>query len=174
MTTYYYAGQITPNGVPHKPAGQAMFRRRVDVPALIANGGLVDSSGNALALPSTGFAQNDILKVFAVGKGTLVKSGAVYLATAEGATCTIDVGVQSSTQTDTGLDVDGWFDGIDMNASAGTFYSTVDDAGFGTDNYPGVLYITDGHIDILWMTSADNETVVFDIAFDGVEMFPNA
>ena len=172
MTTYYYSGEVTPAGTPHRPAGQVMYYREVNIPDLIANGGLVDANGNALAVPSTGFSDEDILKVFAVPAGTLIRNVAVKVTTAEGGTCTCKIGCQTAAQIHTAADDDdGWMAAVDLN-SAG-YDITAHDDGFGTDNFGGILYITDGYIDLEFNTDL-TAVAVFEIAVDAVEMFPSS
>lgn len=137
------------------------LKRTIDVPYLIS---LAEKSGLALtsapsygvALASTGFAADDILEIFWVPKGTLIDGCGYYLITAEGATCTINAGVTSTTEThDGGGDIDGW--GVfNLNDTAGAVDGTSDDDGYGTDNYPaGIMYITNGSIDVEFNHATD-------------------
>lgn len=131
------------------PAMQPV-RRRLDIPDLISNGGLALTSAPSVgvSLPSSGFAQNDTLDLFLLPKGTLVKRVCCRLVTAEGGTCTIDVGV-------TGADTDGFLDGSDMNGTAGTVYYTLDSLGYGTDNALGYFFAANGAITILFNNASD-------------------
>lgn len=162
MATYQWmgAGYGIP-GIGPQPA----FVKTVDVPKLIAEGAkaglaLTSAPNTGVALASTGFAANDILEVFWAPKGTVVKGVGMYVVVGEGATATIHVGVTSTTEThDLGGDIDGW--GASMNIeTAAAVDGTADDDGYGSDNYPaGILYVTDGSIDIEFNNATD--TAVF-------------
>ena len=163
-TTYQWKG--AGYGVPQiGPA--ATFKKTIDIPKLVAEGakaGLATTAApnTGVALPSTGFGVVDILEVFWVPKGMAITQVGMYVIVGEGATCTIDVGVQSATET-SGLakDVDGW--GVFNIETALVFDSTDDNDGFGSDNFPaGELYVTNGSIDIEF-NNASTETAVFEI-----------
>ena len=130
------------------------LRERIDIPGLIALGvygglALVATPDVGVALPSTGFADGDILNMWGVVKGTLVNEVGVYVITGEGATCTIDVGVQSATQTENGMDIDGA--GVFNLETSLVLDGTAHTDGWGSDALPlGELYITNGSIDIEW------------------------
>lgn len=136
--------------------GMVIPRRRLNVPDLISNGGLALTSAptEKTSLPSSGFAANDTLDIFRVPKGTLVKRVCCRIATPEGATLTIDAGVTSA-------DTDGFLDGVDMNASAGTVYYTPDAAGYGTDNALGYFFAADGAVTLIFNNS-NVDTLVAD------------
>lgn len=69
----------------------------------------------------------DIDQLFDLLQGMLVLAVAMEVVTAEGGTCTIDVGI-------TGTDVDAWLDGVDGNAAAGTMYCSNQIPTFSTTN----------------------------------------
>ena len=148
MATYTYKGEGY--SLPYDAPGMQIVRRRLDIPDLIANGGLALASAPSVptSLAATGFAQTDILDIFHFPKGTLVKRVCARIVTPEGGTLTIDVGV-------TGADADGFLDGSDMNGSAGTVYYTLDSLGYGTDNALGYFFAADGAVSILFNNAAD-------------------
>lgn len=170
MTTYYFNGQVTPAGIPWRGPNQAAIQVKIDVPSLIANGGLTDSSGNALSVPSTGFSDEDIIKI-PVNAGTMIRANglAVQVTTAEGGACTCKIGCQTASQIHTGVaDDDGWM--VDVNLNSVGYDMTAHDDGFGSDNFNGILFITDGYIDIEFNTDLTAVTV-FKVSADAVEMF---
>jgi hypothetical protein len=143
-----------------KGAGYALpqfgnvYQEKISVPDLIAAGSnsglaLTSAPNVGVALPSTGFADGDILEIFWVPKGTVVRGVGLYVITAEGAQCTIDVGVQSSTETNEGQNIDTWIDGGDLNAAAGTYTMTGSIGEASDDLFMGeVIFETNGSIDI--------------------------
>lgn len=162
MSTYQWKG--AGYGLPGLVGNNTVLRKKIDVPTLIANGAdaglaLVAAPNTGVALESTGFAANDILEVFWVPAGTIVREVGMYVITGEGGTATIHAGVTTSTQTEDGTDIDGWGASMDIE-TAGVTDATADADGFGTDNVPGgELYITDGSIDIEFNNATD--TAVF-------------
>jgi hypothetical protein len=142
------------------PGLSRIIQRKIDAAALIAAGAdsglaLVAAPNTGVALASTGFAVSDILEVFWVPKGTVVRGVGIYLVTAEGGAATIDVGVASSTETNEGTNVDTWIDGADLNGTAGTLYAT-GLIGEASDDSPigEIIYETNGSIDITFLTGA--------------------
>ena len=165
MSVYQWKG--AGYGLPTSPGSNVTLVKRIDAAALIAAGiqsglALVAAPNDGVALASTGFAANDILEVFWVPKGTLVKGCGLYVITGEGATATIHAGVTSSTEThDLGGDIDGWFQSADIETAAAVD-GTADNDGYGTDNYPaGVLYVTNGSIDIEFNNAIDAAIILF-------------
>jgi len=164
MAVYQWKG--AGHGLPYT-GGAINIVKKIDAATLIANGAnaglaLVGAPNTGVALASTGFAANDILEVFWVPKGTVIRGCAEYLVTAEGAACTINAGVTSTTEThDLGGDIDGW--GVfDLNATAGSADGTDDADGYGTDNYPaGMIYVTNGSIDIEFNHATDTAVFYF-------------
>ena len=146
----------------------APFKRTINIPSLITNGGLANTSNVAQTLPSTGFGAADVLQVFEVPEGFFASSVIVNPTTAEGATCTIDVGVTTSSQVLTGADTDGFINGGDINGTA-SFTTAVSD-GFGATYFQGVLFITAGTVDIIFV-DASTETAVFEIAMTGFQCY---
>ena len=167
MTTYAFKNRG--HGMPYVPPGDAPFKATINIPDLIANGGL-EVAGVATALPSTGFAASDVLQVFEVPAGFLLMHVGVRVKTAEGAACTADIGNASATQTHLlAVDADGYMGTIDLN-SAVTQTVLVTDAHLGADAYMGVVFVTDGTIDITF-GSADTDTAVFDVWAAGFKVF---
>ena len=167
MTTYAFKNRG--HGMPYVPPGDAPFKQNINIPDLIANGGL-EVSGVATALPSTGFAASDVLQVFEVPAGFLLMHVGVRVTTAEGAVCTADIGNASATQTHLlAAAADGYMGTIDLN-SAVTQTVLVADAHLGADNYMGVVFVTDGTIDITF-GSADTDAAIFDVWAAGFKVF---
>jgi len=156
---------------PAYPAGfgtAGVFRRTVDVPDLIANGGLALAATPTVAtsLASTGFATSDILEVFQVPLGFALKEVAVRVVTANTATADIDVGVTSATETNLLTTNPNGFMGTCALQTATWKHTLKTDEDIGTDNYLSAIYVTDGSIDIVFNTAAALQ-VIFDIACAG-------
>jgi hypothetical protein len=153
--------------MPYHVHTDAAFKVRIDLPALIANGGLVNTSGADVALPTTGFAAADILQVFSVPAGFWLHAVGVRVVTAEGAACTADLGNASATQTHVlGANADGYMGTINLN-SAVTQITLVADDGLGRNTgagtgLSGVVFVTDGTIDMTF-GSADTNAAIFDV-----------
>lgn len=159
MAVYQWKG--AGYGLPIVGGGAVRVQRRIDVPALIAAGAdaglaLVAAPNVGVALESTGFAANDILEAFWVPKGTIVLGVGAYVITGEGATCTVNFGCTSATEThDLGGNIDGW-EAAGSIQTAGVLIGTADADEFGTDNYPlGIIYVTDGSIDVEFNHATD-------------------
>lgn len=163
MAVYQWKG--AGYGLPYEGASMVTLRKRIDLPLLIARGAnaqlaLVATPNTGAALASTGFAADDILEMFWVPKGTVIRECGVYVITGEGATCTINAGVTSSTETEDGTDIDGW--GVFSLQTAGATDATTDDDGFGTDAVPGgELYITNGSVDVEFNHATDTAEFEF-------------
>lgn len=162
MTTYAFKSRGY--GMAYGAPNDAPFMANINIPDLIANGGL-DSD-----LPSTGFAASDILQVFEVPAGFLLEHVGVRVTTAEGATCTADIGNASATQThQLAVDADGYMGTLDLN-SAVTQVCLVTDAHLGVDNYMGVVFVTNGTIDITF-GHANTNAAIFDVWAAGWRVF---
>jgi hypothetical protein len=98
MSTYHYYKEGYQ--VPYDAAGNVLLRRKLDVPALIAESekSSLAVSGDRTLLPSTGFAIADILQIWRVPAGIMLIGGGVRVSTAGSAT-SIDVGHASGTAT---------------------------------------------------------------------------
>jgi hypothetical protein len=163
MATYQYKG--AGYGIPDGSAGKCRYQRKIDAAELVAAGAdsglaLVAAPNTGVALKSTGFDVNDILEVFWVPKGTVVRGIGIYLVTAEGGAATIDVGVASNTETNEGTNVDTWIDGFDINGTPGTLAGTGSASVASDDDFMGeVIFKTDGSIDITFLTGAVDNAV---------------
>lgn len=161
--------------MPHHFAGDAPFKARINIPSLIANGGLVNTSGVDVALPATGFAASDILQIFSVPAGFWLHAVGVRVVTAEGAACTADIGNVSATQTHVlGANADGYMGTLNLN-SATTQITLVADDGLGGNTgagtgLAGIVFITDGTIDLTF-ASADTNAAIFDVWAIGWKVF---
>lgn len=170
MTTwqFYRSGPAVMYTEPHK----APFARNINVPNLIANGidaGLANTSDVRAALESTGFGAADVLRVFDVPAGFMLHAVGVRVTTAEGGPATGDIGNASATQTHLlGADAGGYMGTLNLN-SATTQICLVSDAQLGRDNYMGVVFVTNGTIDLTFNNACD--AVVFDIWATGWKCF---
>ncbi len=148
-----------------------VFRRKVDVPALIedAAGLLTDTSGVASPLASTGFGSADILQVFLVPQGFLLYQVGAFVQTVEDSTLTLDIGIITAAQNN-------WASGTATNLmntwngqTAGGVLGLVGDTLGGT-TYMSTLFITDGVISITFNNAAD--TIIFDVWAVGWQVKP--
>lgn len=152
MATFKY--QYDSPGYPPDFGGSGVFRRKVDVPSLIANGGLSDTSDVAATLASTGFATSDVLQVFQVPKGFCLTHVAVDVTTANTATADIDIGCLTASQTLGGGSSADDFMGTCALQTATWKQNLIGDTLLGGSTYESVIYITDGSIDITFNTAA--------------------
>lgn len=128
-------------------AGGNSHRVRVSIPEII------------LALGIAGFTAADTLTIRNLPKGTFVRDMPLKVLTAEGATCTLDIG--------DGDDADGYHDAVDINAAAGTLVRGVNALTEAAPNTPtgytfGKLYTADGVLIITFNHSTVN-LAVFDL-----------
>jgi len=164
MTTFAFKnrGHGMPYGAPHDVA----FKAHIDIPDMIANQPL-DST-----IPAAGFAANDILQVFEVPAGFLLKHVGVRVTVAEGGACTALMGNASATQTHLlTADADGYMatTTIDLNAVA-TKTVLVASVQLGGNTTEGIVFVTNGTIDITFET-ADTAVAVFDVWAAGWKVF---
>jgi len=157
-------------GMPYQAPGDAPFMLNVDIPDLVANGGLTNAAGADVTLPSTGFAAADILELFNPPAGFLLMNVGVRVTTAEGAACTADIGNASATETHLlGAAADGFMGTCNLN-SATTQITLVTDTDLGWDTVNGLVFVTAGTIDMTF-GSADTETAIFDTWAAGWKVF---
>lgn len=162
MATFSYKsiGHGMPYGAPHDVA----FAKRVDIPSLIANQPL------DVSLPSTGFAASDILRVFEVPAGFLLKHLGVRVVTAEGAVSTADFGNASATATHIlAASAVGYMGTCDLN-SAVVQTVLVTDLHLGGDIYEGVVFVEDDYIEMTF-NHADTGAAIFDVWAAGWKVF---
>jgi hypothetical protein len=163
MTTYQYYKEGA--SMPMHRAGEAPFRRNISCSALAAagiNGGLANTSDERIALPSTGFGAADVLRTFSVPAGFAVRMVGARVTTVEGGACTGDIGNASATQTHRlAAAADGYMGTFDLN-SATTQITLIADTHIGGSTYEAVVFITDGTIDITFVTAA-TAVAVFDV-----------
>ena len=115
--------------------------KTIDLAQIVAN----DNAGVAL---TTG----DIIKAIDIPANTVVLGVHCKVHVAEGAACTIDVGV-------TGGSANGFLDDVNLNSTA-TSVMTAHTAPYGTDNMMGKLFTSAGTIDILCNSSGTNAAVI--------------
>lgn len=165
MATYCYTNESY--GIPERGPHRAAFMRHISIPDLISGQPLALSSAPTVTttFPSTGFASADILQVFKVPAGFCLRHVGVRVSTVEGGAATMDIGCSSATQTHLlAADADGFCNtasAIDLNTAASQI-TLVADGQLGPDTYTGVLYITNGTIDITFNTAA-TAVAVFDV-----------
>lgn len=162
-------------GIMYNEPNKAPFSRRIDMPSLIANGGLANTSDVKVTLPTTGFAASDILQVFQVPAGFQLQCIGIRVVTAEGAACTAKIGNLSATQTHVlGANDDGYVASANFN-SATTQLGTVASDGLGPNTgagtgLMGIVFVTNGSIDITF-GSADTNAFIADIWATGAMVF---
>jgi hypothetical protein len=100
------------------------------------------------AASATALANGDILEVIPVPAQTVVLAVGMEVLVAEGGTCTVDIG--------DGDDADGYLDGVDANAAAGTSYATSDGA---TGYAVGRYYSSADTIDFTMVNAMDTGVV---------------
>lgn len=162
MTTYAFKnrGVGMPYGAPHDVA----FKININIPDMIANQPL------DAVLPATGFGADDVLQIFEVPAGFLLRHVGVRVTTPEGGACTADIGNASATQTHLlTADADGYMGTIDLN-SAVVQTVLVADAQLGADVTMGVVFVTNGTIDLTFVTAA-TAVAVFDVWAAGWKVF---
>jgi hypothetical protein len=171
-TTYHYYKEGY--AVPYDAFGMAVLRKRVNIPKMISDGALGISplavADVRTALPAIGFDTGDILEVFRVPAGFHAVGGGVNVVTiGDGTASTIDVGVQSTTQTQGGQDIDYWLDAGPLSAANVLVFDHADGDAFNV--YYEDVYITDGSIDIVFNASDDEGAAIFDIWVRGCKAF---
>ena len=154
------------HGMPYCPPHYAPFRAHIDIPDMIANQPL-DSD-----IPAAGFGVGDVLQVFEVPVGFLLKHVGTRVTTVEGGACTACMGNASATQTHLlALDADGYMATTTINLNALTTVTVaVTSAQLGGDITEGVVFITNGTIDITFET-ASTAVAVFDVWAAGWRVF---
>ncbi len=163
MATYQLADRGP--GIHFSPPGYAPFRYNLNVPNIVSYGGIQTTAGASASLASTGFASADILRVFEIPQGFCVTHAGVWVTTAEGSVCTGDLGCNSATQTHLlTADANGIMDTLNLN-SATCQTVLVADAQAGADNYMGLVFITDGTVDLTFNNAC--ASVVADLWLDG-------
>ena len=172
MATYtWFNGGIS---MQHHLPGEAPFMANIDVPKLIAGTGPMKTANtsNVLTAPAaTGFAAADVLQVFEVLAGFVVTPlvGA-WVTTVEGGAATADIGNASATQTHRlAADAVGLMGTFDLNTLTAQI-SLVADTHLGFNTYQGVVFITNGTIDITFVTAA-TAVAIFDVWAMGNQCF---
>lgn len=153
-------------GMPYRAPHEAPFMAHIDIPDIIANQTL-DS-----ALPTTGFSAADVLQVFEVPAGFLLRHVGTRVTTVEGGVATAMLGNGSATETHLlAADTDGYMatTTIDLNALT-TVTVDVASAHLGGDNYEGVAFVTNGTIDIYFETNL-TACAIFDVWATGWRVF---
>ena len=150
MSTYHFYKQGY--ALPADFFGMAALRKTVNMPEIIAQGSRGHSplavAGVRTAVPSTGMAAADVLQLFRVPAGTMVKSVGMRVTTPNAAATTIEIGCNSATQTHLlAADPNGFMTATATNAT-GVTITEVGAAQAGSDTVEGCVYITNGTIDL--------------------------
>jgi len=153
MTTYLLPGVYNAQGaggIAYGPGGDGRMIVKIDPAALIANGGCTDASGNALAVPVTGFAADDVIQIARAPIGAFVDACEAYVHKVNTAGTTLDIGI-------TGGVTDGFFEDINLQTLASQIDADAD-------------YAPGGSTSGLFFTAADaiDALVVTDVFLDGV------
>ena len=146
----------------------APFQANIDCAALAANTHdwkLANTSNVAAPLASTGWAASDVLQIFEVPSGFCLRLVGARVTTVEGGAATADIGNASATQTHIlAAAAVGYMGTFDLN-SAVTQITLLTDSHLGSSQYEAVMFITDGTIDITWVTAATAVCVLDVFAF---------
>ena len=113
MTTYYLKGVpgTTHGGLAYAPGNDNKLTVKINVPDLIANGGCVDVNNNALAVPATGFAVDDVVTIASIPEGYVIDFCECYVHTINTAQAEANIGI-------TGGTTDGLFEDADLHVLA--------------------------------------------------------
>ena len=177
MATYCFVGESADNnGIPYGEFGAGVYRRRVDLPYLIAHPEklALATAPNSPLTSFSGFVQNDVLELFQVPIGYLPMLAAVRVNTVEGATAAAEIGISDDFVGAT-ADADGLMESVDLNAAAsevseGT--STVPPATI-LDGAQPKIAITEGAAITMTFTTNDTYAVaIFDVAIFGAMLLP--
>jgi len=172
MATYQWYKQGY--AVPYNAFGMVVLRKKLDVPAILVSdlagySPLADTNGHRVALATTGFAINDVLNIFKVPAGFHVIGGGVRISTA--GTDHIDIGVQSTTETKAGKDVNYWLASAPISSTTTTEVALFDHAdGNAFNAFYQDCYITDGSIDVVFLTSVE-AALIADFWVVGAKVF---
>ena len=109
----------------------------------------------------TDFTTGDIMQAFSIPANTLILTAHCKVHVAEGAACTMDLGI-------TGDDADGFLNDTSLNSTS-TSVSTGHALGYGTDNMLGKLVTTADTVDI-YFNSADSGVAVFTLSLLCVDL----
>lgn len=158
-----YAFKNRGAALPYDAPFHGVIRRKVDLPDLVANPGkLATAAAPTVGLTSfTGFVLNDVLELWEVPQGTLIKNVGTYVSTAEGATAAATIGVVSATQTSQlAADTDCFMASVDLNTTGYEFEGALDiDAT--PDNISQELYVTNGSVDMTFTTNDTYAAAIF-------------
>lgn len=170
MSTYTFK---TPGAaVPYQAPGMVTLVQKIDLPALIATdfGKLALASAPTVSLTSfSGFIQNDILEMFKVPSGFVIKELGNIIHTAEGETGLVTYGNNSTTETQ--LVVDG--SAADPNAYFSDDLATADSrcssliALDGTVEGFTDIFVTDGTIDVKFTSDITYDTAIWTVFVSG-------
>jgi len=137
---------------------------------MAGTGNLLANTSNVQQSLTSGFTAADILQVFEVKKGfVLTPLVGAYVTTTEGDTCTADIGNSSATQTHRlASNPDGYMGTFNLNSAVAQI-TLIADEDLGGSTYQGVVFITDGTIDITFGHNTD--AAVFDVFACGFQCF---
>lgn len=109
----------------------------------------------------TDFGIGDVMKAFSIPANTLILGAHCKVDKAEGAACTIDVGI-------TGDDSDGFLNDVNLNSTSTSVF-TGHTLGYGTDFMMGKLVTTADTVDILF-NSASSGVAVFTLSLVCIDL----
>lgn len=170
MASYCFAHRGA--ALPYDAPFQMVLKRNVDMADLIANPSKLALAASPTVPLSTfaGFTTSDILELWEVPAGFALTHVGARVTTAEGATLTGDIGVNSATQTDLlAVNADGFMGTLDLN-SAVTQKGLISDADLGGSTYEQAIYVTAGSIDLTF-GHASVDTFVADFFANGYLAF---
>jgi len=146
----------------------AVLKRHIDLPALVATdyGKLALASAPKVSLSSfSGFVENDIMQIWEVPAGTIIVGAGCRVTTEEGATASALLGFNDATQTQLGIDATSTdadaYGTFDLNDAESICVPLV--ALDGTAEMFGDLYVTDGSIDLKFVTNETYASAIFDL-----------
>jgi hypothetical protein len=183
MATYCFCGEsANNNAMPYGEFGNSVFRRKVDLPYLIANPGklALASAPNTPLSSFSGFVQNDILELFQVPIGFVPYMCALRVKTAEGATAASTIGCNAGFDTGSAVTA-GLLAAGDLNASADTMICSGATAGqsAAADAYGSsansVMAVAESEGAAIIQTFTTNDTyavAIYDVAVGGQMLLP--
>lgn len=146
----------------------AVLRRSLNLVTLQSTdyGKLALASAPTVSLSSfSGFVQNDIMEMFEVPAGTMILGSGCRVLTAEGAACSAELGFNSATQTALGVAATATdpnaYGTFDLNSVKSLNIPQV--ALDGTAEMFGDIYVTDGSIDLKFVSAGGCDAAIFDL-----------
>ena len=150
MSTWHFYKQGY--AIPADFFGMAALRKTVNMPDIIAQGRKGHSplaiAGVRTAVPVTGLVAADVIQLFRVPPGTMVRSVGMRVTTANAAATTISIGCNSATQPPLLAAAAAGFMAATATNAEGVTITEVGAAQAGSDTVEGCVYITNGTSDL--------------------------